>query len=119
MARLTKSKPFAVYGYDGASENKKLVAGTHYQIDYGNASTTFITSQSGHTVTLVYSYGGSITLTEVKTTQEIYDYTHAQEELVFTTFDGTTYNSYLDLRLGTTWAAGGLEEATTKSLKFK
>ncbi|PJE68877.1 hypothetical protein COU96_02815, partial [Candidatus Shapirobacteria bacterium CG10_big_fil_rev_8_21_14_0_10_38_14] len=94
---VDQSKFFGIYGWNGTSENTKLVEGTHFTINYGTGVITFITSQSGRTVNFVYSYAGNVTISESHTTSEIYDYLYYKKAKVFTTFDGSTYTSYLDI----------------------
>ena len=77
------------------------------------------TAQTGHTVNPVYSSGGKVTATSTVTTAQIYDYTHVMGANVFTTFDGATYNSYLDLQIGDDVASGAIAEATTKTINLK
>jgi hypothetical protein len=80
-----------------------------------------VENQQGHQVTFVYSYGGKVEIatSTPRTVSQIYDYTHAQKEAVFTTFDGSTYSSYLDIQLGNGTVSGAIEESTTKKINYK
>ena len=66
---VTQSEFFTLFGYNGASENRKLTLVTdapdsngEFGVNYETGLLTFFNNQSGHNVTPVYSYGGNITI---------------------------------------------------------
>ncbi|MEK7131732.1 MAG: hypothetical protein AAB797_03320, partial [Patescibacteria group bacterium] len=118
---VDQSRFFAIFKtVSSTGVETKLVEGAanDYTINYGTGSTTLNTSLLGNTLRFVYSYGGKITVTSTHTTSEIYDYTHMRKANVFTTFDGSTFASFLHIQVGSS-TVGAIEELTTKNVNFK
>ena len=108
---ITQSEYFALFN----NSNGKLISSSDYNVNYSSGFISFVPGYDASLVRVVYSYGGSIRLTENKTSSNIYDYIQANKSDVFTTATGSIYDSYVDIILD----GGGVVESTSKTVNFK
>ncbi|GIU68388.1 MAG: hypothetical protein KatS3mg001_238 [Candidatus Pacearchaeota archaeon] len=116
---ITQSEFFAVFGFDGVNENRKLTlvtgspsANGEFSVNYATGELIFFNDQTGHNVTPVYSYGGNITISTGTASQNcismsnLYDYMQANLSDVITTVDGITYTMFVNLIIGNNTVGG-------------
>jgi len=83
----------------------------NYTMDYGTGDIDFEQSMSDYNVTMVYSYGGNITLANGVsnlTMNNLYDFMQANLSDVLVTVDGTAYVCYVDLFIGNSTSSGSI-----------
>ena len=117
-----------MFGYNGSVGNftkLTLVTGApsangQYNISYSNGQLYFYNNQSiGNGTRPVYSYGGKIQLTGVQNMSNVYHYMQANLSDDFSTTDGSTYTSYVDIILGNSTSNGIINETSDKTLNIE
>jgi hypothetical protein len=102
------------------NDTKEQISPALYTVNYQTGLVDFDPAVATSTVVrAVYSYGGSILITESRTVSEIYDYLQAQKAEVFKTDTGIIYDLYVDIILGSGTTTGAIEETETKTINIK
>ncbi|PIZ70451.1 MAG: hypothetical protein COY11_02610, partial [Candidatus Portnoybacteria bacterium CG_4_10_14_0_2_um_filter_44_20] len=96
---ITQSEFFGLFN----DATKALIPSSDYSVNYSTGVITFVSGYDGVTVRAVYSYGGSIRLTNGTaelSVDQLYAYMRLQKADVFTTVNGIDYMLYVDLIIG-------------------
>ncbi|MDP3999193.1 MAG: dockerin type I domain-containing protein [bacterium] len=122
-ASTTQSEFFAIFNDDTGEKISESDFTVNYSNANGKAVVTFATDKyNGTTTRAIYSYGGSITMTngtvDTRSLTDVYDFLRGQQEEVFTTVDGIAYTSFVDINIGDAVTSGSIVDPN-KSLSFK